>query len=328
MKNLSLSQVVAGFALELEARRLSPSTIADYSRTLRRLQAFFPDDPPFAQITAEDLRRFMVELASTPQVQGGAASVAPILLSNKSLLNIHTGLGALWTWALREGVTEEHIVHALSRPKPEEPAIIPFTEDDLKRLMAACERTAGYVRPGKRLTDNKRRTALRDRAIVLLLLDTGIRASELAGMRVRDVDVRNRRITVTGKGNKSRMLPMSPETSKAIWRYLTTERAEDRMNDPLFISDYPGEGMTRLTLLTFLKRLGARAGVADCHPHRFRHTFAVMFLRNGGNAFELQMALGHTSLGATQTYMHLAEADLEKKHQEASPVSNWRLGRG
>ena len=325
MKNLTLSQVVAGFQLELEARRLSPHTLEDYGRTLRRVQEFL-GDPVFAEITADDIRRFMLALQE-PQPQHGAADVAPITLSNKSLLNIHTGLGALWTWAVKEGVTERHVVRDVARPKPEEPAIIPFTEDDLKRLMAACERTAGYTRPGKRLTDNKRRTVLRDRAIVLLLLDTGIRASELADMTVQDVDVRNRRITVTGKGRKSRMLPMSPETSKAVWKYLTTERATDRMRDPLFTAEN-GTGMTRITLLCFLKRLGARAGVADCHPHRFRHTFAVMFLRNGGNAFELQMALGHTSLGATQTYMHLAQADLEKKHQEASPVAAWRLGRG
>jgi site-specific recombinase XerD len=326
MKNLSLSQAIAGFALELDARRLSPYTIADYSRSLRRLQEFL-GDPPFAEISAEDIRRFMSSLSSEPQPQHGAAIVAPIVLSNKSLLNIHTGLGALWTWAVHEGITQRHVVHEVARPKPEEPAIVPFTQDDLQRLLAACERTAGYTRPGKRLCDNKRRTALRDRALLLLLLDTGIRASELAGMKVRDVDVRNRRITVTGKGRKSRMLPISPETAKAIWKYLTTERADDRMSDPLFVAD-TGEPVTRLTLLAFLKRLGKRAGVPNVHPHRFRHTFAVQFLRNGGNAFELQMALGHTSLGATQTYMHLAQADLEKKHREASPVAGWRLGRG
>jgi integrase/recombinase XerD len=325
MKTLSLSQAVAGFALELDARRLSPHTIADYSLTLRRLQAFL-GDPPFADITTEDIRRFMASFGE-PQEQHGVAAVAPILLSNKSLLNIHTGLAALWSWAVREGITERHVLREVARPKAEAPAVVPFTQDDLKLLMAACERTAGYARPGKRLCDNKRRTVLRDRAILLLLLDTGIRASELVDMTVRDVDVRNRRIVVTGKGRKSRSLPISPETAKAIWRYLTTERANDRMSDPLFTSAETGQGMTRLTLLVFLKRLGKRAGVADVHPHRFRHTFAVMYLRNGGNAFELQMALGHTSLGATQTYMHLAQADLEKKHQEASPVAGWRLGR-
>lgn len=72
-------------------------------------------------------------------------------------------------------------------------------------------------------------------------------------------------------------------------------------------------------------RLGAKAGVQDCHPHRFRHTFAVNFLRNGGNAFEIQMALGHTTLQMVQTYLALAQADLDAAHRKASPVENWRL---
>ena len=67
----------------------------------------------------------------------------------------------------------------------------------------------------------------------------------------------------------------------------------------------------------------------DCHPHRFRHTFAVNFSRrrrrNGGNAFELQMALGHTTLQMVQTYLMLAQADLDAAHRKASPVENWRL---
>ena len=83
----------------------------------------------------------------------------------------------------------------------------------------------------------------------------------------------------------------------------------------------------------FPVRLGAKAGVSDCHPHRFRHTFAVNFLRNGGNAFGLQMALGHTTLQMVQTYLALAQADpstalrtgLDAAHRKASPVENWRL---
>ena len=71
--------------------------------------------------------------------------------------------------------------------------------------------------------------------------------------------------------------------------------------------------------------MGAKAGVQNCHPHRFRHTFAVNFLRNGGNAFELQMALGHMTLQMAQTYLALAQADLDAAHRKASPVENWRL---
>ena len=86
-----------------------------------------------------------------------------------------------------------------------------------------------------------------------------------------------------------------------------------------------GRPMDRVVLLEMLKDLGAKVGVADCHPHRFRHTFAINFLRNGGNVYELQMALGHTTLEMVRVYLALAETDLQRAHEEASPVTKWRL---
>lgn len=322
---ISLSQAIEGFLLEQDARRLSPHTISDYALTLRRFRAHLPQDPPFDQITADDVRRFLASLAE-PQPQPGAVSRPPMALGNKTIRNAHTSLAALWTWAVRERIATRHVLREVPRPKANAPAISILSQDDMQRLMAATDRTAGYKRPGKRLCDNRRPTALRDRAILLLLLDTGIRASELTDMRVADVDIRNRRITVTGKGSKTRHLPISPETARAIWRYLTEQRSNDRITAALFATD-DGQDMSRLSLLQLLNRLGKRAGVSDVHPHRFRHTFAVLFLRNGGNAFELQMALGHTSLNTVQIYLHLAQTDLDEAHREASPVAGWRLGR-
>jgi site-specific recombinase XerD len=120
---------------------------------------------------------------------------------------------------------------------------------------------------------------------------------------------------VLGKGNKERALPISPRTAKTLWRYLTTQRKDEPVNAPLFLGG-EGDPLNRDALLKLLIRLGAKARVQDCHPHRFRHTFAVNFLRNGGNAFELQMV---------QTYLALAQADLDAAHRKASPVENWRL---
>ena len=123
----------------------------------------------------------------------------------------------------------------------------------------------------------------------------------------------------------------NPRTAKTLWRYLTTERKDEAVNAPLFLGSQ-GDPLNRDALLKLLIRLGTKAGVQDCHPHRFRHTFAVNFLshreashRNGGNAFELQMALGHTTLQMVQTYLVLAQADLDAAHRKASPVENWRL---
>jgi integrase len=118
-------------------------------------------------------------------------------------------------------------------------------------------------------------------------------------------------------------LPISPRTSQAIWRYLKT-RPDDRAGDWLFVTMF-GDPIDRDRLLKSMKVIGKRAGVRGVNVHRFRHTFAINYLRNGGDPYTLQMMLGHTTLDMVKTYLMLAQADLEKTHQLASPVDNWRL---
>ena len=320
--SLTLSQAIQGFALACAARQLSANTLRDYGTTLRRFQGFVDGDPMLSDIDPDMIRRFMAFLA-TPQPGGGAVARAPRPLSKKTSLNYHTGLSALWTWAVSERVVERNVVREVEPPRAEKPAIVPLSQADVKALVAACERTREYDRPGKRMCDNKRPTGLRDKTLLFLLLDTGMRASEVCGITARDVDLKNRRVFVMGKGDKERSLPISPETARVLWRYMS-EHADRKANEALFIT-LTGRPMDRVVLLEMLKDLGAKVGVADCHPHRFRHTFAINFLRNGGNVYELQMALGHTSLEMVRVYLALAETDLQKAHEEASPVTKWRL---
>lgn len=325
MKNLTFSQAVGGFMLACDAEHLSPHTISDYAVSLRRFGAFLDGDPPLAEITADQVRTFLAGLRKPqPRDLGAVKNVPAKPLSGKTILNYHTGLASLWSWAVAEGITEHHVLRDVARPKAETPAIKALTQADMKALLAACDRSREYERPGKRGCDNARPTALRDRTILLLLLDTGLRASELTGIRAQDVDLRNRRVWVTGKGSRERLLPMSAETAKSLWRYMQEERSEAKVSAPLFVTIH-GDPLTRTALLDLLGGLGQRAGVPDVHPHRFRHTFAITCLRNGMNALELQMALGHSSLEMVQTYVRLAQTDIESAHREASPVARWRL---
>ena len=83
--------------------------------------------------------------------------------------------------------------------------------------------------------------------------------------------------------------------------------------------------MSRDGLVLLVTRLGARAGVKDCHPHVLRHTFATEFIRNGGNVFALQRALGHTDLAMVRRYVETAQSDVEAAFRRASPADRWRL---
>jgi site-specific recombinase XerD len=126
-----------------------------------------------------------------------------------------------------------------------------------------------------------------------------------------------------GKGSKERAVPISARTAQAVWRYLA-ERGETRKAEPLF-PRRDGLPMTRDGLRHLVKRVGKRAGVRGATVHRFRHTFAIEFLRNQSNIFALQRMLGHSSLEMVRRYLAIAQADVDAAHQEGSPVANWAL---
>jgi site-specific recombinase XerD len=307
-ERITLSRAIEGYFIAAHARRLSPATLADYDNTFRKLEEFLGRDPPLCTITPGDIRAFLGSMYG---------------MSAKTLLNYHTGLSALWTWAVKEGIVDEHIMRDVDRPRPEKREIVPYTQRDLQAIMAACDRTGAYIRPGTRKSNHSRPTADRDRAIVLLLVDTGMRASELCDLRIRDLDIQNHRVRVMGKGRKERLLPISARTSQAIWRYLAT-RDGKRDNSFLFATRTEGP-LERNNLRNTLKRIGKRAGVPGVTLHRFRHTFAIAFLRNNGHIMALQRLLGHSTMDMVTHYLAIAQADIETAHHEASPVTNWGL---
>ena len=310
MKSITLSHAIAGYQLAAEARHLSPHTLADYQNTFHKLQAFLVQDLPIAAIDRATLQRFLASQA----------------VSNKTVLNYHTGLSALWTWALAERLVEDNPLHAIERPKPQKPDIIPLTELDLRAILAAVDQSQRYDRPGKKSTSHRLPDAARNRAIILTLLDTGLRASELCGLKINDADLRNhdKKIIIrAGKGKKDRHIPISSRTAQSIWRYLSTRPAA-RLDEPLFATK-TGRHLDRNNLGNMLEDAASRAGVPNVHPHRFRHTFAINYLRNGGDVYTLQAILGHETLEMCLRYLRIAQTDLDTAHRRASPVDHWNL---
>jgi integrase/recombinase XerD len=309
MITLKLSQALQGFYLTAHARKLSPHTIADYTHTLAKFQDFLGKDFSMQDITARHVESFLASQTT---------------IKNKTLLNYHIGLSALWTWAIREHVAAEHVVRAVPAPRPERRAIVPYSEDEIRAMLSSLNRSKVYSRPGKRLTDHALPHAERNRAIILLLVDTGIRAEELCGIRIHQLDKRNQRIKVFGKGAKDRYVSFSPRTQQALWRYLMTRGEDVSEGDPLFVGS-TGRPLDRSQLLKRLQKIGARAGVDGVTVHRFRHTFAIQYLRNHGDPYTLQKMLGHSQLQQIKAYLAIAQTDVEAGHRLASPVDNWHL---
>jgi site-specific recombinase XerD len=320
-QKLSISALIGGYLIDAESRRLSEHTIADYKIALRRLTEFLGADTAFEDIKVDDLKMFFAALGSDTFTPRGVADRKPLKLSNKTIFNHHVALCALWTWAMKNELTTKHLMRQVEAPRPEKAQIVPYSEADIRSILEYCDRNVSYFTKKGASTCARRSSSVRDRAIVLLLLDTGIRASEICDLRIKDVDLKNHQISVTGKGRKTRTIPICDKSFKALWKYLKTERADCDGADYVFISRFKDQ-ISRNGLLKLCYHFGEVAGVTDCHPHRFRHTFAVLFLRNGGNVYALQQIMGHETLDTIRIYLKIAEADINAAHKTASPVQN------
>lgn len=310
MNEILFSKAVEGYLLYAHGRRLSEHTLADYCNTFRRFADFLDDDPAFDDLDTETVEEF---LASCTDV------------SKKTTLNYHTALSALWTWAVRRRIAADHVLRSVDPPRAQQTTISIFTEEELQKIINACERSKTYARPGKRRCSNELQTAQRNKAMILTFLDAMVRVSELCAMRRSDAKLQDGKIKVFGKGDKERWVPISSETAEAIWQYIAARpEAKPRFNDLVFLTR-DLRPLKRRVVGKLLERIGERAGVDEVFPHKFRHTGATMFLRNGGNVFALKEILGHSTMRMVQRYVHFSQVDIDEAHRQASPVFNLNL---
>ena len=183
-----------------------------------------------------------------------------------------------------------------------EPEFVPtvFTDEQVKKLINFS---------GRKFFE--RRLHL----MILILLDTGARISEVTGLKVADVDMDNLLLTLTGKGRKQRKVPFSLELRKVLYRYM-----RDFSPTRLLLASRSGDELGRGTALHEVKRLCKRLGFEPPARtlHAFRHTFATNYIKRGGSVFHLQKSLGHTSLDMSRRYAQLTTDDLTAVHSKIS----------
>jgi len=315
-----LSDAISGFILARTADGYSPHTLADYNHTLRILQ-IYTTDVELSTIDTGLLRSFFAYLRKDYQPKRSSGDPAP--LSNHTLANMWCGVRSFFKWCAAEqlGATRPDV--AIQRPQFTPPEVAPFTEAEIAQLLTAAEYSAEAQTHGRAAFRMRRPSAARDRALILLLLDTGLRVSEVGRLCVRDVDMASGEVTVTpyqsGRKSRGRHVYLGKSARRALWRYLGG-RAEGSL-----FQTTNGAAMDRNSIRLVLSHLGARAGISHVHPHRFRHTFAIEYLRNGGDVFTLQRLLGHGSLDMVRRYLALAQTDAALAHQRASPVDRWQI---
>lgn len=322
-KSILFSKATEGFILYRRAEGISPNTIAIYQWTFQRLLEYLGDQD-IHEMNSQDIQRFYLWLQTDykPSRKNGDTSA----LKPSSVEKAWSTLRSFYTWA-NENLNIERADLTIKRPKYRTKEITPFTELEIKALLKACTSTRQATTNGRKAFSMRRDTANRDTAIVLLLLDTGLRVSECARLKIKDVNTQTGEVFVdaygTGQKTKSRHVYLGKMTLKAIWRYLS-ERGDIDGDTPLFVAR-SGGSMDKDSIRLMLNELGNRVSVMSVHPHRFRHTFAIQYLRNKGDVFTLQRLLGHSTLDMVQHYLAIASTDIQDAHRQSSPVDRWHL---
>lgn len=171
--------------------------------------------------------------------------------------------------------------------------IIPLSDDEIHRLLISF--------------DKSNTLELRNYCITLLMLDCGLRRAEVCRLRLSDVDLAQSSLLVNGKGNKQRLVPMGETTRSALMDY-SVRVSDKRGNSELspFFLDRFGNGIDDNVVKMLFQDLKARTGISRLHPHLLRHTFATLYLVDGGDLEVLRCILGHSSISITQIYLHLS----------------------
>lgn len=293
-RHLKLSDLMKQFVFVKKAQGMSERTIKDYQRTFDSFQSIMDDDRVDINEIKEKLLAFFADRS------GKAPATYNVPYAN---------LTAFFTWAVSEQVLEANPIKLLGlKKKRDEGRARHVEEETVMKLLNIIDITT-YA-------------GLRDYAIILLTMDTGIRPKEAFSLRNGDVELDHHQLTVRreiAKTRRTRTLPLSPQTVTVLKRIQLIKPTD--WDDFLFTT-VEGYQMTVDRWQKRLQEFGRRIGV-NVSPYDLRHSFAIMFLRNGGNVFALQHEMGHADLSMTKRYVNLVQNDLKEQHCIASPVSRF-----
>lgn len=282
-------------ALWLE-QGLSQATISAYRSDLQQIQRFFlARGVGLVQATREDLHAYL----DRRRADGVTVRTAARLLST---------LRRFYRYLVREGRLTVDPTALIDLPKLNRSLPKSLTEEQVEKLLAAPDVATSL--------------GLRDRAMLETLYATGLRVSELVGLRLAQVSLVQGLVRVIGKGNKERLVPLGEEAVGWINRYIAearTDLVKRHATDALFVTARGGS-LTRQAFWHNIKRYatGARIG-SSLSPHTLRHAFATHLLNHGADLRAVQMLLGHADLSTTQIYTHVARARLKDLHSKHHP---------
>lgn len=287
---------------ELSLQNYANNTISAYTAALMRLMVFIEKDVrlqgDYLSFDKKDLSRFIGLRLEKDNIKA---------ISAKQELS---AIRKFYAHLIKIGKTDHNPATGY-RLKPE-PRILPKVAD-VDMMMQLLDQP---------MPDdaNKARLWIRDRAMFELMYSSGLRLSELAGLDIQDIDLKNGVVRVLGKGNKTRITPVGKKAIDAIHIYLPHRDLWQEATDALFISERHGTRLTPRAIQLRLKVCATNAGIAqNLHPHLLRHCFASHMLSSSGDLRAVQEMLGHTDISTTQIYTQVDFSALTRVYDKAHP---------
>jgi len=302
------------YIAHLEAERnFSPYTIRNYitdlkgSRNIKGLIPFLSEKGIDTPVKADrfDIRDYLSYLAEQKIVK---ASIARKVSSMRSF----------YKYLEREGIITTNPMQYISSPKLDRRLPSFLTNTEINRLLEAPDAEDPYGR--------------RDRAFLELLYASGLRVSELAGLKLDQVNLETREVRVIGKGSKERIVLMGEPAARALEVYIEeardlipkikpTSRTNRRKTRAVFVNS-EGYPLTERSVQEILQKYADKAGIGKkVHPHMLRHTFATHLLDGGADLRVVQELLGHADLSTTQIYTHISKSQAKKVYLSAHPMA-------
>ena len=284
-----------------EERRLSDHTVKAYLRDLGTLQSFLTQTqiPDWPSLDSQHIRT----LAAQHHRQGGSPRTIQRLLSS---------LRTFFSYLVREGVLQNNPGKGVSAPKVRRTLPDVFDADQMNQLL--------NVHSDDPLIK-------RDRAIMELMYSSGLRLSEVVSLNPVDLDIHDALVTVTGKGNKTRILPIGGKALEAIQAWLAVRDQIAKPDEPALFVNARGSRLGPRGIQKRLQNLGLITGTSGpLHPHSLRHSFATHLLESSGDLRAVQELLGHANISTTQIYTHLDFQHLAKVYDAAHPRAKKERG--
>ena len=307
-EKLELSELVEKFEVHKKSEGLSDRTVEWYQQALGLFQDWLEAENMSTcldDLGEDEMRLFILHLKARPGLTGAASS--------HTVNNRVRALRAFFNWLDSEDYTETHRLEHVKPPKVRQKEIEVLTDQEIERIFASVDPNTAM--------------GARNSAIFSLMLDTGLRLTEVVTLKHKDVHLDNRYLKVLGKGDKERIVSFGANYRKAPSHYALHYRLESQEQEAEeFFLCIDGHSMGPEGLRSLTERLSKTAGVPRLHPHLLRHTYATRFLLNGGDSLMLQQNLGHTSLEMVREYVHLASQMIAQISQNFSPLDRFKMG--